>query len=46
MNQTRFLELLRKEEVLEFENKSLYEVKKLRYSELNLYMIILQQQIY
>lgn len=46
MNQTRFLELLRKEEVLESENKSLYEVDKSEYSELTSYRIVLQEQIY
>ncbi len=46
MNQTRFLELLRKEEVLESENKSLYEVEKSEYSELTSYRIVLQEQIY
>lgn len=45
MNQTRFLELLRKEEVLESENKSLYEVEKSEYSELTSYRIVLQEQI-
>ena len=34
MNQTRFLELLRKDKVLKSENKSLYEVEKSEYSEL------------
>ena len=46
MNQTRFLELLRKKEVLESENKSLYEVEKSDDSELTSYMIVLQKQIY
>ena len=46
MNQTRFLELLRKEEVLASENKSLYEVEKSEYSELTSYKIVLQEQIY
>ena len=46
MNQTRFLELLRKEEVLKSENKSLYEVEKSEYSELTSYRIVLQDQIY
>lgn len=45
MNQTRFLELLLKEEVLESENKSLYEVEKSEYSELTSYRIVLQEQI-
>ena len=45
MNQTRFLELLRKEEVLKSENKSLYEVDKSEYSELTAYQILLSQQI-
>lgn len=45
MNQTRFLELLRKEEVLKSENKSLYEVDKSEYSELSTYQILLSQQI-
>ena len=45
MNQTRFLELLRKEEVLKSENKSLYEVDKSEYSELTTYQILLSQQI-
>ena len=46
MNQTRFLELLHKEEVLKLENKSLYRVNRLEFSELNSYIMILQQQIY
>ena len=46
MNQTRFLELLRKEEVLASDNKSLYEVEKSEYSELTSYKIVLQEQIY
>lgn len=46
MNQTRFLELLCKEEVLESENKSLYEVEKSEYFELTSYRIVLQEQIY
>ena len=45
MNQTRFLELLRKEEVLQSENKSLYEVNKSEYSELTAYQILLSQQM-
>ena len=45
MNQTRFLELLRKEEVLKSENKSWYEVDKSEYSELTAYQILLSQQI-
>ena len=45
MNQTRFLELLRKEEVLQSENKSLYEVDKSEDSELAAYQILLSQQI-
>ena len=46
MNQTRFLELLRKKKILESENKSLYEVEKSEYSELTSYRIVLQDQIY
>ena len=46
MNQTRFLELLRKKKILESENKSLYEVEKSEYSELTSYRIVLQEQIY
>jgi hypothetical protein len=46
MNQTRFLELLRKDEVLQSENKSLYEVEKSEYSELTTYKIILEKQIF
>ena len=46
MNQTRFLELLRKKEILESANKSLYEVEKSDDSELTSYMIVLQKQIY
>ena len=46
MDQTRFLELLRREEVLASENKSLYEVEKSEYSELTSYRIVLQEQIY
>lgn len=45
MNQTRFLELLRKEEILNSENKSLYGVEKSEYSELTAYQILLCQQI-
>ena len=45
MNQTRFLELLRKEEILNSKNKSLYEVDKSEYSELTAYQILLSQQI-
>ena len=45
MNQTRFLELLRKEEILKSENKSLYEVNKSEYSELTAYQILLSQQM-
>ena len=46
MNQTRFLELLRKKKFLESENKSLYEVEKSDDSELTSYMIVLEKQIY
>ena len=46
MNQTRFLELLRKEKALNVENRSLYEVKKSEYSELISDRIVLQEQIY
>ena len=46
MNQTRFLELLLKEKILESENKSLYEIDKSEYSELTSYKIVLQKQIY
>ena len=46
MNQIRFLELLRKDEVLKSENKSLYKGEKSEYSELISYRIILQEQIY
>ena len=46
MNQTRFLELLRKKEILESENKSLYKVERSEYAELNSYQIVLQEQIY
>lgn len=46
MNQTRFLEFLRKEEVLKSENKSLYEVEKSENSELTSYRIVLQKQIF
>ena len=45
MNKIRFLELLRKEEILQSANKSLYEFNS-EYSELNSYLILLQEQIF
>ena len=45
MNQIRFLELLRKDEVLRSENMLLYRVAKSESSELTSYMIVLQEQI-
>ena len=45
MNQTRFLELLRKEKALNVENRSLYEVENSEYSELTSYQIVLEKQI-
>lgn len=45
MNQTRFLELLKKEKALKNENKSLDNVNKLEYSELTSYKILVSQQI-
>ncbi len=46
MKKIRFLELLRKEEVLQSENKSLYEVKKSEYSDLESYLILLEKQFF
>ena len=46
MNKTQFLELLQKEEVLQSENKSLYEMEKSGYSELTSSQILLSQQFF
>lgn len=46
MNKTRFLELLQKEKALNAENRSLYDVNKLEYSELTSYSIALEKQIF
>lgn len=40
------MNLLRKEEILKSENKSLYEVEKSEYAELTSYRIVLREQIY
>ena len=49
VNKTRFLELLQKEAVLQFDNQSLYKVdnsENSEYSELILYRIVLEEQIF
>lgn len=49
MNKTRVLELLQKEAVLQFDNQSLYKVdnsENSEYSELILYRIVLEEQIF
>ena len=46
MNKSRFLELLCNQDVLQSENKSLYEVRKSEYFELASYEIVLQQEIF